>query len=268
MMRDIAEENVFHFYNTIGWKTENGVTEDARRWEDLRECAREYVSKARLRVSKYIPHEGEYMLDMASGPIQFEEYVSYSRGFKKRYCVDLSAEALETAKTVIGDHGIFLCGSWFDIPLDDNMFDCTLSLHTIYHMHKDRQEEAVAKLLRVTRPGKPVIIVYSNPRTLSNLCKAPFRLLWRLVRSWRAEAEQSGPYFYTHPISWWNRFAEIADVKIVPWRALSSKDQKRLIPNNKLGKKMFAVLFELEERYPDFFVRHFEYPMIILAKKN
>ena len=160
---DNAEKNVSDFYNHKGWEAQEGVTEDARRWEDLRECAKEYVSQSRLRVFRYIPEKGENILDMASGPVQFEEYVKYSQNFNKRYCVDLSSTALEAAKQKIGNHGIFLHGSFFDIPLDKNFFDCTISLHTIYHIDKKRQEEAVRKLLDVTKPGQPLIVVYSNP---------------------------------------------------------------------------------------------------------
>ena len=100
---------------------------------------------------------------MASGPIQYPEYLEYSKNFNKRYCVDLSDAALESAKLKIGEHGVFLHGSFFDISLDEDFFDCSISLHTIYHMGKDRQEEAVRKLLYVTKVGKPVIILYSNP---------------------------------------------------------------------------------------------------------
>jgi len=136
-------------------------------------------------------------------------------------------------------------------------------------MHQDRQEEAVRKLIRVTRPGQPVIIVYDNPHSLPNLFKLPFRRLWQVgMRLLGNEVRAGGPYFYAHSLSWWNRFADVADVKIVPWRSFTGKDQKRLIPNNRLGKKMFELLFELEDRYPHFFVRCFEYPMIILTKKN
>ncbi len=166
MMEDNAEERVSKFYDTVGWTVEEGITEDARRWEDLREHAKAYVSKCRLRVLNHIPGKGENMLDMGSGPIQYEEYIEYSRNFRKRYCVDLSAKDLETAKQKIGDHGIFSHGSFFDIQIGEDFFDCTISLHTIYHIDKDRQEDAVRKLVRVTRPGKPVIIVYSNPNTI------------------------------------------------------------------------------------------------------
>jgi hypothetical protein len=66
----------------------------------------------------------------------------------------------------------------------------------------------------------------------------------------------------------WNRFRDIADVKILPWRSSDSDTQKGLIPDNKIGGKMLDVLFSLEDRFPDFFVKHFQYPMIILTKRT
>jgi len=276
---DKAEERVSKFYNTVGWETDDEITEDARRFEDLREYSKEYVSKCRLRVLRHIPDNGVNILDMASGPIQYKEYLEYSKNFKKRYCVDLSSAALEMAKKKIGDHGVFLHGSFFDIPMEENFFDCTVSLHTIYHIDKDKQEEAVRKLLYVTKPEKKVIIVYSNPNTL--LTSLPFRLvslIFRLLRKVKSvlkksqkkieQKEDLSLYFHPHSIEWWKRFSDIAIVNIFPWRSFGSDTQKRLMPNNKLGRKMFAVLFNLEERFPNFFVKHFQYPMIILTKRK
>ncbi len=271
-----AEEKVSKFYNTVGWETEEGFTEDARRWEDLREHARDYVSKCRLRVLNHIPESGANMLDMASGPIQYKEYLEYSRNFEKRYCVDLSSGALEAAKKKIGNHGVFLHGSFFDIPLDEDFFDCAISLHTIYHIDKDRQEDAVRKLIKVTKPGQPVIIVYSNPRTTVSWLKSllPFRMLRQgrfLLKKHKDKARKKKGgvlYLHAHPIEWMNRFSDVACMKILPWRSFSSDGQKRLIPNNRIGRRMFSLLFTLEERFPDFFVRHFQYPMIVLTKRR
>ena len=264
-----TEEKVSKFYNTVGWEQEGDITEDARRFEDLREYAKEYVHKCRRRVLNHIPDSGVNMLDMASGPIQYQEYLEYSKNFKKRHCVDLSSDALEKAKIKIGDHGVFLHGSFFNIPMEDDFFDCTISLHTIYHIDKDKQEEAVRKLVQVTKPGKPVIIVYSNPNTFVNFFKSPFRLLSRLrsTEKKRNQEEKLGLYFHPHPIEWWSRFNDIANISTLPWRSFGSSDQKRLIPNNKVGKKIFDVLYNLEERFPNFFVKHFQYPMVILTKK-
>lgn len=266
-----AEARVSDFYNRIGWETRDGLTEDARRFEDLRDCARDYVRRCRLRVLRHLPDRGDRLLDMASGPIQYPEYLEYSRNFLKRYCVDLSAGALEAARSKIGDHGVFLCGSFLDLPLEENFFDCAVSLHTIYHIDKDRQEEAVRKLVRVTRPGNHVVIVYSNPD----------RLAVRLLRLWRRicrargfrpaageEPSATELYFFDHPLEWWDRFRDVAEVRIFPWRSLHPDEQKRLIPDNAFGKRILDVLFRLEDRFPRFFTRHFCYPMIVLSKKG
>jgi len=271
-MASDAEEKVKKFYNTIGWQTEGKITEDARRNEDLRENAKQYVSKCRLRVLKYIPNNGENILDMASGPIQYKEYLEYSRNFRKRYCIDLSKKALDDAKKKIGNHGVFLCGSFFDIFLEEDFFDCAISLHTIYHIDKDKQEEAVRKLIRVTKPGSPVIIVYSNPHTIIRFFLLPFYFLRRIKKLLREikkeKKKESYLYFFAHPIRWWDRFRNLADIEILPWRSFSSSCQKRLIPNNKFGKKIFDILFNMEERFPNFFVKYFQYPMIVLTKRK
>ncbi len=275
-MVDNAEEKVSKFYNTVGWKTggwegEEEITEDARRWEDLREHAKEYVSKCRLRVLRHIPDCGVNILDLGSGPIQYKEYLEYSKNFKKRYCVDLSSEALEKAQKKIGDHGVFLHGSFFDIPMEENFFDCAFSLHTIYHIHKDEQEKAVRKLICVTKPGKPVIIVYGNPNAfffpLLRLLLRVRNILKKLGGK-KKPGEDLSLYSHVYPIEWWTRFSDIACVKILPWRSFCSAIQKRLIPNNETGTKILDLLFNLEERFPDFFVKHFEYPMIILTKRK
>lgn len=271
-MTDDAEEIVSRFYNTGGWEEDEEITEDARRWEDLREHAREYVGKCRLRVLRHVPEVGENFLDMASGPIQYREYLEYSKNYKKRYCVDLSSDALKSAKKKIGDHGVFLCGSFFDLSFEENFFDCTVSLHTIYHIDKDRQEEAVRKLVAVTKPGKPVIIVYSNPDTLVTTLVSLFPVIrWIkkfLKGSLRAsnDAPESELYFHPHPLAWWSRFNDIANLQLLPWRSFNAETQQMLIPNNRLGSKLFRLLFKLEDRFPRFFVRHFQYPMIVLTK--
>ena len=169
---------------------------------------------------------------------------------------------------------MFLHGSFFDLPIEADLFDCSISLHTIYHMEKDRQEEAVRKLINVTKAGKPIIIVYSNPRSF--VCRAmssfplPFlRNIRRKIKASKGDPIQDKDlqfYFYAHPIEWWNRFRDTCTVTILPWRSFDSAIQKLLIPDNFIGKKMFALLFKLENQFPEFFVRHFQYPMIIMIK--
>ena len=61
--------------------------------------------------------------------------------------------------------------------------------------------------------------------------------------------------------------AVAADVKILPWRTFGTEMQKRIFPDNYVGKIMFKVLFFLEDLLPKFFVKVGVYPMIILTKK-
>ena len=159
----------------------------------------------------------------------------------------------------------------FDISLEENFFDCTISLHTIYHMDKDKQEEAVRKLVRVTKPEKPVIIVYSNPNTIISSILGVLRRLKNLLKKEDNNTkEEQAPCLYYHPhcIEWWGRFSDVAQVQILPWRSFSAKVQKKLIPNNKMGGIIFNFLFNLEDRFPKFFVRYFQHPMIILTKRK
>jgi len=271
------------YYNTVGWETEEEITEDARRWEDLREYPREYVSKSRLRLMRHIPKSGENILDMASGPIQYKEYLEYSRNFKKRYCVDLSSEALESARHKISNHGVFMHGDFLTLPFEENFFDCAVSLHTIYHIEKNMQEKAVRKLIYVTKPGKPVIIIYSNPNTLlvlkpyqqlrkflSFLYNLPGKIKQISVRDSKKKTAEPevNLYIYPYPNEWWYSFSDVADVSIRPWRSFSSDIQQSIIPDNKIGKLMLKILFRLEDSFPNFFAKNFQYPMIILTKRQ
>ncbi|MFK7814187.1 MAG: class I SAM-dependent methyltransferase [Maribacter sp.] len=269
-LQDKAEESLSKFYNSVGWVTDGESTEDAKMFEDLRKYSQEYAKKTRNLVLRYLPEKGEHILDMASGPIQYEEYLTYSKNFAKRWCVDLSSDALKMAKEKIGDHGVFIQGSFFNLPFEENYFDCAISLHTIYHMDKARQETAVRKLIHITKPGQPVIIIYSNPDVFWN---SSFFKKIGLVKGERRthigenkEVRENIIYFDPHPLSWWDRFTDEADLKKVPWRSFGPAAQKKLIPNNWLGKKMLSVLYSLERTFPKFFVKHFTYPMIILTK--
>lgn len=215
-------------------------------------------------------------MDMASGPIQFKEYLEYSKKYAKRYCVDLSGSALMAARKKIGDHGVFLLGSFFDVELEENLFDCTISLHTIYHIDKDKQEEAVRRLIAVTKRGRPIVVVYSNPKAWLRYAGAALRAsgvtsFLRRVNGLLSKRNVVAPdtelYFFDYPLAWWHRFHDVAELKVVPWRSFSSNQQKALIPDGKLGKWLFRILFRLEETFPDFFVKHFQYPMIVLKKR-
>ena len=73
--------NIYKFYNTYGWKEKNNISKDAELFEDVRKNSRTYVSNCRKRILNYIPKKGNNILDFASGPIQYKEYLKYSKNF-------------------------------------------------------------------------------------------------------------------------------------------------------------------------------------------
>ncbi len=248
------------FYNNSGWEKKNKNTLDATLFEDLRFYAKEYVSKCRTRLKKYIPKKGVHILDFASGPIQYPEYLEYSKNFKIRHCVDFSKLAIKIAKLKLGKKGKFYCNDFFKIKLKKNYFDCVLSLHTIYHIDKKLQAKAVKKLINISKKNTPIIIVYSNPNTLIHRFKK------KLLKK-RLSKNKTNLYFYCHPIKWWSQFEKTAHIKIKPWRSFSSDHQKLIFPNNIFGKILLNILFIFEEKFEKFFINNFQYYTVILKKK-
>ncbi len=259
-MIDNKIKYVNKFYNNSGWKKKNKNTLDATLFEDLRLNAEEYVSKCRKKLQDYIPKKGIHILDFASGPIQYPEYLGYSRNFKFRHCVDFSKIAIKAAKFKLGNKGKYYCNDFFKIKLKKNYFDCILSLHTIYHIDKKLQAKAVRKLIDVSKKGAPIIIVYSNPNTLINRLK-------RLIFKKKVKKNKSNLYFFCHPIKWWSQFEKKTEIKIKPWRSFSSDHQKIIFPNNIFGKLMFKILFIIEKKFQNFFINNFQYYTVIIRKK-
>jgi ubiquinone/menaquinone biosynthesis C-methylase UbiE len=256
-----VEDQVRDFYDERGWQADTaGRTADAQLWEDLRPCAAEYVSACRRKVLEFLPPSGDRMLDVGSGPIQYPEYLEYSRGFAKRVCVDVSQRALDEARAQLGERGDYVRASLLELPFPDDQFDAVVSLHTIYHVEEDRQEHAVRELLRVLKPGAAAVVVYANPDRLTARLK-------KLVRR-RARPAQGPIYFFAHPLSWWERFSNAAAVEIVPWRSLNANESRRLIPDNALGTAMFRALLSFERALPRSATRMGCYPMIVLTKRD
>ena len=250
--------NIYDFYNKKGWKKNNKSNSiDAELFEDLRLVSKEYISNCRKKINTFIPNKGVNILDFASGPIQYEEYMSYSKNYKVRHCVDFSKTAILEAKKKLGKKGKYYCKDFLKIKFKKNFFDCSLSLHTIYHVQKNSQKKVIKKLINITKKNKPIIIIYSNPDNLVSKIKKLFFF----------KSKKQKIYFYCHPLKWWNQFEDKCEVNFFPWRSFSSQHQKILFPNNLLGKLMFKLLALIEKNFPDLCVKYLQYPIIVLKKK-
>ena len=62
------------------------------------------------------------------------------------------------------------------------------------------------------------------------------------------------------------QFDKLAKIEMYPWRSFASQHQKKIFPNNFFGEMMFKILIILEDKFPDFFLKYFQYPIIVLKK--
>jgi SAM-dependent methyltransferase len=258
-----VSDQVRALYDEVGWTEQDGITHDAAACEDLRPVARDYVSACRLRVLRHLPASGDRLLDLGSGPIQYPEYMEYGAAFRTRVCVDLSQRALDMAAAKLGARGEYHCGDFLELSLPDASVDAAVSLHAIYHMDARQQAAAVRKLVRVTKPGGSVVIVYSNPGYLISRLGQPIRKLVRALRG-RRGAGQEDIYFHRFPLKWWKQFEDVARVELYPWRTFASRDQKLVLRSRAIGRALFA----LEDRFPALFLRAGCYPMIVLKPRT
>tara|TARA_B100000963_G_C22531870_1_gene627985 strand:+ start:299 stop:1084 length:786 start_codon:yes stop_codon:yes gene_type:complete len=258
-----AEEKASKFYNSDGWShDDDGNTLDANKWEDLRDCSKNYIADCRKRLNNYIPESGELFFDLGSGPIQYPEYLEYSSNFKERHCLDLSQSALEIAKSK-GDNIKIFHGSFFEIPIEENKYDCSISQHVIYHMAKEDQLAAINKLLDITKSGGKIVIVYGNPNSILELPYKIYRLIKRLFNL----KTEHDLYHFVYPLRWWRQFNDRSKVEIYPWRTFNAFYLRNIIPNNSFGRYLLKIIFKLENILPKFLILAIaQYPTIVLTK--
>ena len=269
------KQNVQSFYNEIGWQKKAGDDfVDAQRYEDLRPVSKEYVEGCRLRVNNYLKPRGRFILDVASGPIQFPEYLSYSSNFDTRICVDLSFAALREAQRKLGDKGVYLLADITNLPIKDDVVDAAISLHTIYHVPKDEQGKAFQEIHRVLSPGSSAVVVYSwGPRSpLMNLLLFPIPIIRATRATVKRMANMSGKdfkpklYAHMHDYRWFAEQKWGFDFDIVAWRSLSHHFSKVYVHRWLFGKQILKLFFWLEKSFPSVIGRIGQYPLLVLKK--
>lgn len=271
---DALKGSVREFYEKVGWNADaDGVFEDASRFEDLRPVGRSYLARCHERVSRHLPASGRYLLDVASGPVQRDEFLAYSAGHRHRVCVDLTMSALRGARRRLGAHGLYVIGDITRLPFREGAFDGVVSLHTIYHVPAAQQAGAFLELFRVTSAGTAAVVVYAwgKHAPLMLLFDAlPHKLasLWRrLRRGGTAGAQPGALYFAPQSPGWFRReVAARVPAEIKVWRSLSPFFQQHFVPANALGAWFLDRIYALEERWPGLLGRWGNYPLLVLRK--
>ncbi len=284
-----VKRQVKAFYDSVGWRTiGDGLYQNAR-YEDLRPVSRAYIHRCHMRVKKYLPAQGRFLLDAGSGPIQYPEYLEYSRGFQRRVCLDISARALREARQRIGEHGLYVVGDIANLPFAGGSFDGVVSLHTIHHLPQGEHKQAFAELYRVLRPGGKAAVVYSwgQASPLMRLFQRPIRwaqaLLARRRRRKGASSEgmaqiatdpqaqallrSPGTFTFKHGYRWVaQNLSALPGFQVRCWRSVSTAFLRAFIHRPLLGSFWLRVLFYLEELAPHFFGRVGQYPLIVFQR--
>ena len=279
------------FYDSIGWKRdEKGDFEDAVIWEDLRPVSAKYIHNCHMRINRYLKPTGNYLLDVASGPVQYPEYLTYSQDYKHRICMDISILALREARRRVGEKGIYILGDITNLPLRDNALDAVVSLHTIYHVPQDEQGKAFEELYRVLKPGRSGAIVYTfSTAPLITAGAVPARW-WKKARTTApvrfiknllgrkpasVSATPSRPrddlggapfYFKAHPLKYFTARKWSFPIDIVVWRSMNIWFMRTYVHPRRFGKLLLTFIYALEEMFPRFTGRKGPYPMFVLRK--
>lgn len=283
-MNQIKQE-VREFYDQIGWRqVSEGVYQNAL-YEDLRPVSREYIHRCHLRVARHLKPQGRYLLDAGSGPIQYPEYLEYSRGYDYRVCVDLSHVALKDARQRAGaDHALCVVADVAHLPFPADIFDGVVSLHTIHHLPMEEHVSAYQELYRVLAPASQAVVVngwgeariprfLQRPtRWVNRLRHIVARLLGRDEQKQFAGGRQKGApqgtFVRKYGASWLKeQLTPLMPFEIFVWRSVGVKHLRTFMHDALGGRLWLRLLFWLEERFPHYLGENGQYPLIVIRKE-
>jgi len=160
-MTEVTEvkEEVRQFYDEVGWQLVGADVYQNARYEDLRPVSRQYIHDCHLRVARHLSRRGRFLLDAGSGPVQYPEYLEYSRHYQQRVCADISITALKEARRRLGEHGLYVVADIANLPFKPDIFEGVVSLHTIHHLPEKDRLNAYTDLFRVLAPGCTAVVV-------------------------------------------------------------------------------------------------------------
>jgi SAM-dependent methyltransferase len=280
------KHQVREFYDHVGWQeASDGFYQNAS-YEDLRLVAHDYIHNCHLRVLRHLNSSGRLLLDAGSGPIQYPEYLEYSRGYQHRVCADISFVALVEARKRIGAHGLYIVCDIANLPFRSNVFDGMVSLHTIHHLPPGEHIHAYQELYRTLAPAGSGVIVngWDNP-PLTIFLNFWIGMVDRLSAVFRTQPKEADPgqessssnnltvrrgtYVRKHNASWIrNEIGSLMPVKIWCWRSVSVRFLRTFIHERFAGRWLLKILYWKEEHFPYFFGKYGQYPLIELKKNK
>ncbi len=270
-----TKQQVREFYDQIGWsQAGDGLYQNAR-YEDLRPVSRDYIHRCHLRLKRHIAARGELLLDAGSGPVQWPEYLTYSEDYRYRVCADISITALRQARSRIQDKGLFVVADIANLPFKAGGFDAVVSMHTIHHLPLAEHRQAYLELKRVLIPGRTAAVVNGWHDPLLMKLAEPLIGVMRALsgrsakqkKDWKSEDQQAGTFVEKMTPRWLHaELKGVVDYEIFSWRSLSPRFMRWFVRPRLGGRAFLRLVFWLEERFPHFFGRNGQYPLIVIRK--
>lgn len=294
-MNTEIKQEVRQFYDKVGWQLVGDDQYQNAHYEDLRPVARAYIQKCHRRVSRHLNPEGIYMLDAGSGPVQYPEYLEYSRGYRFRVCADISITALHEARRRIGEHGLFVVADVANLPFQSDIFDGIVSLHTIHHLPEEEHSAAYQGLFRVLAKDATGVVVngWANSKLMDAadpLIRAANKIRHYYHRLLKNEAipesdlsvddrpkkrarrkgdSPTGTFTNKHDADWIrSELGKWMSVEILVWRSVTVRFMRALIHPWLGGRFWLWLIYNLEELFPHFYGVNGKYPLIIIRKNS
>jgi ubiquinone/menaquinone biosynthesis C-methylase UbiE len=284
------KNQVREFYDQVGWQQVSaGVYQNAR-YEDLRPVSQEYIHNCHMRVKRFLAASGDFLLDAGSGPVQYPEYITYSQDYRFRVCADISITALKEARQRLGVRSLYVVCDIAHLPFKSEAFDGIVSLHAIHHIPYEGQPDAYLNLFRVLKAGKSAAIVNAwNYSSLMSHLKWLEKFMDRLSgiarRLFQPKPQQEAPEqtsgslrrpkaqptgTYAQHYDAETLLAEFTryqiPAEIYAWRSLSVRFLRAVIHPGLAGCLLLRLVYRLEEKFPGYFGRNGQYPLIVLRK--
>ncbi|MDI6402049.1 class I SAM-dependent methyltransferase [Balneolaceae bacterium ANBcel3] len=272
--------SVKSFYDNFGWKKSNdNKYNDNLLFVSQESFSKKYLSQTTRRVNHFLQNNGEYLLDIASGPVYQDEYKAFSNNFTHRICIDISITALEEAqKNLKEQNAFYILGDITNIPLRNESCDNVISMHTLYHVVKDRQMIGVKELVRVCKTGANIVIAYNWAwhSMLMNVVLLPKRTIQlfsrikkTLFKTTRAKGRKTamGLYFYSYSRRYFLKNKPVnTNIKFTVLKSLHQDFIQTYLKDNERSRKFLDRIFKIENKYSSFFGRHGAYPLIVIEK--
>jgi SAM-dependent methyltransferase len=258
-MSSPTEQTVREFYDTYGW-SKGG---EDKLFRQFRPAYRPYHERTIARTLGCFADRSGSLLIVGGGDLP-QSHVDLAAQFDAVTCIDISRVALDITQQKLPNAERVL-GSVCDAPLPTATFDAVFAAHIVYHIDANDQERAVRELIRVTRPGGRIVIIYNNPRSPIRFATGAVHRLRKRFAPQQAVAE-SGLYFSPFPLRWWSRFKDACAVSMLPWDIIGSYEERTLIPSDGLARAFYGAAAWAERQLPSASVRFWQYPIIILDR--